>query len=185
MPGLTVIQTSRLMLRSADEARLEALIAAPGSFTFLTSLRVAEGYCPFPGALEFSLWRLRGASPDARPWWAPFLVVLRETRTLIGLCGYKGPPSRGAVEIGYSIAPAHQGLGLATEAVEALCAHALRFYGIGRVLAHTLPHTSASTRVLEKNGFRRRGEITDPKDGLLWRWAKSRAGKLSQGKPSH
>jgi RimJ/RimL family protein N-acetyltransferase len=175
MPGITVIQTQRLVLRSADEARLEALIAAPGSFTFLTDLRVAEGYCPFAGALESSLHRLRGASPEARLWWAPFLVVEREARTLIGLCGYKGPPLRGAVEIGYSIAPTHQSLGFATEAVEAVCAHALRHYGIGRVLAHTLPAASASTRVLEKNGFRRTGEIVDPDDGRIWRWVKSRA----------
>ena len=35
---------------------------------------------------------------------------------------------------------------------------------------HTLPTPNASTRVLLKCGFQRKGEIVDPEDGLVWRW---------------
>lgn len=36
--------------------------------------------------------------------------------------------------------------------------------------AHTLPEVNASTRVLEKCGFRHAAEIHDPVDGPVWRW---------------
>src|SRR6185503_4650545 len=38
------------------------------------------------------------------------------------------------------------------------------------VRAHTLPERNASTRVLEKNGFRLLGPIVDPEDGPVFRW---------------
>jgi len=39
-----------------------------------------------------------------------------------------------------------------------------------RVIAHTLPETNASTRVLEKVGMNFVGEVIDPDDGRVWRW---------------
>ena len=38
------------------------------------------------------------------------------------------------------------------------------------IRAHTLPERSASSRVLEKNGFARIGAGEDPEDGMVWRW---------------
>ena len=37
-------------------------------------------------------------------------------------------------------------------------------------VARQLPEANASTRVLAKSGFRKIGEVTDPEDGLVWRW---------------
>jgi RimJ/RimL family protein N-acetyltransferase len=42
------------------------------------------------------------------------------------------------------------------------------------VCAHTLPQPNDSTRVLARCGFRHAGEVTDPEDGLVWRWEKTR-----------
>ena len=47
-------------------------------------------------------------------WWA-YLPVLKKTKTLLGSCGYKGDPKNGMVEIGYEVAEAYRGWGLATE----------------------------------------------------------------------
>lgn len=41
---------------------------------------------------------------------------------------------------------------------------------VRRVIAHTLPETNASTRVLEKLGMTFVGEVMDPEDGQVWRW---------------
>jgi len=43
------------------------------------------------------------------------------------------------------------------------------------IRAHTLPQRNASTRILEKCGFRQTGEIDHPTDGLIWRWEKQAA----------
>ena len=90
---------------------------------------------------------------------------------VIGSCGFKGPPdSDGIVEIAYAIAPGYCGRGFATEVARALVAYALDDGCVRTVRAHTLPESNASTRVLAKCGFRRIGEVTDPEDGLVWRW---------------
>jgi RimJ/RimL family protein N-acetyltransferase len=41
---------------------------------------------------------------------------------------------------------------------------------VRKIIAHTLPETSASTRVLEKVGMTYVGEVIDPEDGRVWRW---------------
>ena len=41
---------------------------------------------------------------------------------------------------------------------------------VRRIIAHTLPETNASTRVLEKAGMTFVGEVIDPEDGRVWRW---------------
>lgn len=77
--------------------------------------------------------------------------------TLIGSVGFKGPPDAdGAVEIGYSVLPSYQNRGLATEMTAALVEWAA-VRGARLVQAHVRPHHQASTRVLQKLGFRDTG----------------------------
>jgi [ribosomal protein S5]-alanine N-acetyltransferase len=79
---------------------------------------------------------------------------------------FKGPPSPdGVVEIGYAIAPAFQGL--ASDAVAQMLQRAFADAVVRAVDAHTLGHESPSTRVLEKSGFRRIGEVSDPDAGVV------------------
>jgi [ribosomal protein S5]-alanine N-acetyltransferase len=72
---------------------------------------------------------------------------------LVGWGGFKGPPKDGVVEVGYEIAEARQGRGLATAATNAMVAEAFADDRVTKVIAHTLPERNASTRVLEKVGF--------------------------------
>jgi RimJ/RimL family protein N-acetyltransferase len=105
------------------------------------------------------------------PWVHGFVVVHRATESVIGKCGFKGPPGAdGVVEIAYGIAPEHQGKGYATETAAALVSYAFDSGQVRVARAHTLPEPNASTRVLTKCGFRRIGEVIDPEDGLVWRW---------------
>ena len=41
---------------------------------------------------------------------------------------------------------------------------------VQRVIAHTLPNTNSSTRVLEKVSMNFVGEVIDPGDGRVWQW---------------
>ena len=116
------------------------------------------------------LARLRASSmPD--PWTTGFSVVLLESGTEVGSCGYKGPPGAdGSVEIAYGVDPEYQNRGYATEVAQALVDYAFTVDGISVVRAHTLSEVNASTRVLTKCGFEKLGEVIDPEDGLVWRW---------------
>ena len=82
----------------------------------------------------------------------------------------------GTVEIAYGIVPTFQERGYATEAAEACIAFAFADDRVRLVRGHTLAASSASTRVLEKCGFLRTGEVEDPEDGPVWRW--ERPGEL-------
>ncbi|MBL1176794.1 GNAT family N-acetyltransferase [Pantanalinema sp. GBBB05] len=111
------------------------------------------------------------AAPSPDPWTHGFAIVLKTSSAVIGICGYKGPPSSdGVVEIAYSVNADQQGRGYATEAAEALTQHALKSPQVRLVCAHTRPEENASTRVLTKCSFRWVGEVNDPEDGLVWRW---------------
>lgn len=118
------------------------------------------------------LARLRASTP-ADPWMLGFSVVDLEKDTVVGTCGFKGPPTaEGVIEIAYGISPEHQGKGYATEAAQSLTDYAFGSGKVRVVRAHTRPEPNASTRVLTKCGFRRIGEVIDPEDGLVWRWEK-------------
>jgi RimJ/RimL family protein N-acetyltransferase len=76
------------------------------------------------------------------------------------------------VEIAYGIVPSFQLRGFATQVAAALTAHATGNESVRLVRAHTLPERNASNSVLKKCGFHYVGEVTDPDDGLVWRWEK-------------
>jgi RimJ/RimL family protein N-acetyltransferase len=171
------IESAHLQLLPYSPAQLLALIDSVAAFESQTGLRTAEGLREFYVSGEISadwLDRLRTAK-EADPWVHGFAVVERESQTIIGSAGFKGPPDGdGRVEIGYGIVPDYQGRGYATEAAAALVAFALADNQVKLIRAHTLPTPNASTRVLEKCGFRRLGEIADPEDGLVWRWERAK-----------
>jgi ribosomal-protein-alanine N-acetyltransferase len=85
--------------------------------------------------------------------WNMYYIVLRTPRTVIGTCGFKGPPDQnGCVEVGYSVAREFHGGGLATEAVQKLISTAFDA-GASEVAAETYPSLTPSIRVMEKCGM--------------------------------
>lgn len=136
-------------------------------------LAVADGVREFVTGAEMSeaFQERLNASTVNDPWTDGFGVVHPTENILIGLCSFGGPPtSEGMVEISYGIAPLYRGRGFATQAAEMLIARALASGCVHLIRAHTAPEHNASTRVLEKCGFRFLEEITHPEDGRIWRW---------------
>jgi [ribosomal protein S5]-alanine N-acetyltransferase len=119
------------------------------------------------------VWLAMLDDPAVSVWTLGFALVERESGAAVGTAGFKGPPADGMVELAYGIEEALQGRGYATEAAEALSAWALKNDEVRIVRAHTRPAPNASTRVLEKCGFRWLGEVRDPEDGLVWRWERA------------
>jgi ribosomal-protein-alanine N-acetyltransferase len=98
--------------------------------------------------------------------WGIWLVLDPAERSLVGDIGFKGPPDElDTVELGYSILPAFQGRGYASEAARALVAWGLAQPGVRRIVANCLADNAASTRVLQKAGLRQTGR---DRDGLTW-----------------
>jgi RimJ/RimL family protein N-acetyltransferase len=167
------LETLRLTLLPCAPEHLLALIDAPARFEQVLGLPAADGLHGFYVSDDVSptwLAALRNSSgPD--PWRHGFFVVHRESRSVIGSAGFKGPPeSTGIVEVAYGIVPGFQGRGYATEAAAALVAFAFASGQVRLVRAHTRPEANASTRVLLKCGFRHVGTVVDPEDGPVWRW---------------
>jgi ribosomal-protein-alanine N-acetyltransferase len=153
---------SGVRLLRPDGAALDA--AADGD----VALAAALGCTVVPGWETFTE-RLRAA--PAGVWGTRFFLSGGE---LVGWGGFKGPPRDGVVEIGYEVAAARQGRGLATAAARAMLAEAFSDARVQRVLAHTLPERNASNHVLEKCGFRFEGEAL-VRGMQVWRYACARA----------
>ena len=94
-------------------------------------------------------------NPDWAGWLAWYAIRLDATAPMLcGSVGFKGPPDEdGMVEIGYSMLPAHQRRGFATEMVETLVQWALAQPGVRCVEAETTVDNIASVRILERTGF--------------------------------
>lgn len=95
--------------------------------------------------------------------------------TAVALGAFKSAPDEaGTVEIAYMTFPAHEGKGYARAMVPTLYAMAIE-NGASLVVAHTLPEENASNRALRSSGFAFAGEVSDPEDGLVWRWEKKQS----------
>jgi [ribosomal protein S5]-alanine N-acetyltransferase len=165
---------SRLRLVDGTLELLSAALEGRNALEGLLGVSVAEGWEGFPEALPI-LRASHEGKPEAHRWGSLFFIE-PEVPALVGFGGFKGSPSPdGVVEIGYAIAPAFRGRGLATDAVALMVQRAFADVAVRAVDAHTLGHDNPSTRVLQKAGFRKIAEIEDPDEGPIWQWRLERS----------
>lgn len=164
------LDTERLILVPAQRAHLRAALDGRHMLAGLIGFEVDPEWTMFgEGPWVYALSRM-DADPEEAGWWTWFPVLRSEAR-IIGTCGYKGrPDDSGRVEIGYEVAPAYRGKGLATEIARGLVARLAGMTPVRRVVAHTLAEENASGSVLRKTGFQRTGSFVDPEDGPVWSW---------------
>jgi len=103
---------------------------------------------------------IAGEHPDTPGEWFQFAVALRSTGQLIGDCAampHADDPRQ--CDIGFTLAPEHQGHGYATEAVSLLLTYLFTNRGKHRISAYCDPRNAASVALLERLGMRREGHL--------------------------
>ncbi|MDB5703985.1 MAG: GCN5-related N-acetyltransferase [Sphingomonas bacterium] len=114
---------------------------------------------------------LRGIAAEVAATTAkPVAWLIADGNEVVGMTSFTKFGADGRYEIGYGIAPAHEGRGVMTRAMAALLP-IVTADGHGGLTAGTSVDNPGSQRVLEKNGFVRTGTRDDPEDGALITWA--------------
>lgn len=142
------IPTDRLLLRRVTRTEAQALLGGRP----LASTPCSDGYPTVDTPDAFRPF----VESDAEE--GPWVVFRRADGRVIGDIGFDHEVEPGVVSGGYGFAQSAWGRGYATEAVRALVAHTLARPGIRRIVADTETTNLASSRVLEKAGFRFEGE---------------------------
>src|SRR5262249_53455671 len=153
------IQTKNLILAPHLPRYLRALLRSAEEFENTSGLRVADGIREqlLSASADFKTRVETAKEPD--PWLFGFAIIHKIDNVLMGMCGFPGPPnSHGVAEIAYGIALDYQRRGYATEAAMALVEFVSSDPRVKTICAHTLTEKNASTRVLEKCGFKKTGD---------------------------
>lgn len=135
------------MLISAEDADFAALLGGKAS----RGLQLPDSDIAPPDILQM----LRDLAARIRPQFAPAAWWIVESGAVIGLCSLTRVPSAGVIDIGYGIAPTHQGRGHARSAIASIVEWACSDPRVIAVTAETSVHNHPSQRVLERNGFLR------------------------------
>ena len=146
------IETERLLLRRSrpeDAATISAYRSDP-------NVNRQQGWdrTDLEGVLA-DIIEMSGRSPGEPGGWVQFTVEERGGGRIVGDVGLSvadGEP--GVIKVGYTIDPAFQGLGYATEAIRALVEYAFEKLGAELVRAHASAENAPSIRVAEKVGMR-------------------------------
>jgi len=156
-----ILEGVRVRLRPYRAADREALLALYGdprvarfwSFAPWTSLADAEAYlAPL----------LAVPAPDAESTSLPWAIADHETDALLGTTTvFALRRDQQRAEVGYSLASAYQGRGLAREAVALALGHAFDVLGLRRIEADVDPRNLPSCKLLEGLGFKREGLLRE------------------------
>jgi RimJ/RimL family protein N-acetyltransferase len=158
MAGKTILETERLVLREFDEGDVEA-------FYVLGSDPAIICYTGDPGgglkSLDHAREILRSHPlADYRAHgFGRWACVLKASDEVIGFAGLKFLDDLHEVDLGYRLLPSHWGLGLATEAAQAILDFGFDRLGLKQIVGLADPANVASVRVLEKVGMKPVGSI--------------------------
>jgi RimJ/RimL family protein N-acetyltransferase len=107
-----------------------------------------------PEGIRAEIAEMESRAPGGAGGWVQFTVEERDGGRLVGDVGISAVDSEpSVVKIGYTIAPAFQGRGYATEAVRALVDYAFETLGAERVRAFAAAENVPSLRVAENVGL--------------------------------
>lgn len=145
--------TDRLLLRAFTADDLPAFVA----------------YRATPDVAAYQSWDETYGMPDAEQFlavqqgltfgqagaWFQLAIVERASDLLLGDCAVRVADDQPATaELGVTLAPGHQGRGIATEALTAVADHLFTALGLHRIYAETDDRNHAVHRLFERLGFR-------------------------------
>jgi len=151
MPSIKLIEVT-------DDLR-DLFRVSPQALGEHLGLSVPLGWPEFPDALS---------SPSI-PGWPLFLFLDYDHRSILGSGGFLcAPDHKGEIQVGYEIAPAYRGRGIATAAMEKV----LSMHNGARPIAMTVVETGPSASVLRKLNFSNIGTHNLSDGTMIWMWAK-------------
>jgi RimJ/RimL family protein N-acetyltransferase len=103
-----------------------------------------------------------GLMPDTPGTWLQLVLLLRKSGEVVGDCGihFRRDELR-QVELGITLAPAHQGRGLATEALSSVLGYVFDSLGKHRALAVTDAENRAAAGLFRRLGFRQEAHFLE------------------------
>jgi len=149
--------------------RLRLSRLAPSDVMAIYEYRSDPEVCRYqsfePGSIEDAAAftaRLQGYPFDTPGTWFQFAIRQAGSAEVIGDVGVHFPDdSPRQAEIGFTLAPAYQGRGYATEAVSALIEHLLGSCKKHRVFASVDPRNIRSVALLERLGMRQEAHFRE------------------------
>jgi RimJ/RimL family protein N-acetyltransferase len=150
-PGFEPIVTERLRLRRSRPDDAEAI----SRYRSDPDVKRQQGWeRTDPEAVRADIEEMAGRAPGEAGGWVQFSVEEREGTRLVGDVGLSPADDEpGVLKVGYTIDPAFQGRGYATEAVGALVGYAFGTLGADVVRAYASADNAASIRVAEHVGM--------------------------------
>jgi RimJ/RimL family protein N-acetyltransferase len=153
----TSLETARLILRHFTDGDLVPFMAYRND-------PVVARYQGWEGISETEACAFiadqKMVQPGVPGQWFQIAIEFKETGTLAGDCALKiNEHDERQAEIGYTLARAYQGKGIAAEAVSRVLDYAFRTLGLHRVTAITDCENTASVALLERLGLRREGHF--------------------------
>jgi RimJ/RimL family protein N-acetyltransferase len=158
MPGKSILETERLLLREFDEgdvAPFYLMGSDPAVIRYTGD--PAGGLTSLEHALE--VLRSRPLADYRNHGYGRWACVLKASGEVIGFAGLKYLADMQEVDIGYRLLPAYWGQGLATEAARAVLDYGRTRLGLGRIIGLVDPENVASVRILEKLGLTPDGQV--------------------------
>ena len=155
----TYFETRRLLARSFTAGDVEAFVAYRAD----PDVARYQGWSDFtPERGKAFVESLAGVRPGVPGEWFQFALEERSDGALVGDLALKVDADEPReAEVGFTLAPAHQGKGYATEALEALLGYAFDSYGLHRVVAITDARNAPAAALLERVGMRREGHFIE------------------------
>ena len=152
------LETPRLILRPFADSDTAAFVA------YRCEKEVAKYQSwdvPYPEkeAIAF-IAAMKLAKPGILGEWYQLAIELKATGEMIGDCAFCVLADDGKqAEIGFTLAPKHQGKGYGTEAVKRSLDYLFTEYNLHRVRANCDPANTASVKLLQRVGMRCEGHF--------------------------
>jgi RimJ/RimL family protein N-acetyltransferase len=145
-----VIKTERLYLQKISEADAPFFVDLLNQPSFIANI----GDKKVRNEKDAVAYLRNGPlSSYERFGFGPWLIVLKETETAIGMSGLIKRDVLEDPDLGYALLPDYWSKGYASEAAAAILEYAVASLGMKRVAAVVNPTNDRSIRLLEKLGF--------------------------------
>lgn len=148
------IETERLILRKYQDLDVPDIVeySREADYWLARSL----DWRPTGDSVRAYFEAQRDLEPEALPQWINLMMELKNERRVVGCVGIGVTnKEQGQASIGWMLSCRYQGLGLATEAAQALVDLGFGQMGLHRIFARTARANTRSWRLMERLGMRR------------------------------